>query len=157
MHKHNVSIFAWFFFFSERKKANWHSLSDCPSNTGAAIFPLKAYPESQPKQSTWKSYSCRAIIWQKEHHLKISSPAITFNMLSKCLPHYLNTQIIILSPAPEFSIQCWQTLSAIFLCYHPSPTFPCFHFWCRHLWSPLQPSDRCYNQSLNTILSLWVG
>lgn len=78
-------------------------------------------------------------------------------MLSKCLPHYLNTQIIILFPAPEFSIQRWQTLSAIFLCYHPSPTFPCFHFWCRHLWSPLQPSDRCYNQSLNTILSLWVG
>lgn len=125
-------------FFQKKKEAKQHSLSDCPSDTGAAVFSLKACPGPQLNRFIRKSYSCPAIIWQKEQHSRSAVPLSSSNTLSSSwhttcasthkmslFPWHKN------SPFPPHR-PLLLSLST-YITHHPHFSMrACFHFWCRH-------------------------
>lgn len=97
-HKRNVCMFQFFFIFfflhthQKKKFLNWHSLSDCPSDISAAVS-SETQSWSPAKQVHPKENSCRAVIWQKEHH---STSAVLLSSLTYC-------------QVPGTLPECWHT------------------------------------------------
>lgn len=119
-HKHNVcmfQVFVCFFFFlqthQKKKIKNWHSLSDCPSDISAAVS-SETQSWSPDKQVHPKENSCRAVIWQKEHH---STSAVLLSSLTYC-------------QVPGTLPECWHTK------YHSSHSTGVLH--------SLFTGPRCY-------------
>lgn len=108
MHKHCVS-YVCSEFFPDKKRREAILTVSYPSDTA---FSLKASAGAQLNQLISKSYSCPAVIWQKEHpsrsEVLLAYPKDNIKLLAHNL--YMYTQSISLPLRPDFSLSSSQAL-----------------------------------------------